>query len=586
MVFKLKISNTMVNTMTIVFSLFVFLTSQIAQAKIHRQTFTVLMNSDKKVMLSTKRYEYMKSIYADKVNNVHPTLMLKAHRGDKLIVNVINNANYNMTLHWMGTCHSPWSVYCLSQARLILSFSQTSPRHSSHFRYILTQEIKILILLEFMIVKHFVMQMIGEWWKKKTIMDIAGNANKTGGEPAISDAYTINGQPGYLYPCSKPGKSSKFNTCSMKVVRHRRYLLRIINAVMDEELFFAIANHTLTVVAKDGLYLKHFNTSYLMITPGQSMDVLLHANQRSGRYFMAARAYSSAFGAGFDKTTTTAILKYKGHSVTDELNRKTPVLVLPYLPPYNHTEATTRFTNQFRSYRTRTSNRPVNVPVKIDTRLLYASVNLMNCSDDKPCNGPFGKRFSSSVNNVSFVNPTVDILRAYYRRIGGVFQADFPRKPPTEFNYTGENLPFPTRFGTKVVVLDFNSSVELVLQATNVLASDNHPIHLHGYSFFVVGSGFGNFDRRKDPLKYNLVDPPEETTVGVPSNGWTAVRFVANNPGQCILIHFHFSTLHVKKTRFWAKVLHMTHILFNAFMYLLFAFHAFKILSNLEFIKK
>ena len=82
MVFKLKISNTMVNTLTIVFSLFVFLTSQIAQAKIHRHTFTVLwnryhfyvMNSDKKVMLSTKRYEYMKSIYADKVKNVHPTL--------------------------------------------------------------------------------------------------------------------------------------------------------------------------------------------------------------------------------------------------------------------------------------------------------------------------------------------------------------------------------------------------------------------------------------------------------------------------------------------------------------------------------
>lgn len=49
--------------------------------------------------------------------------------------------------------------------------------------------------------------MTGEWWKKKNVMDIAGNADKTGGEPAISNAYTINGQPGYLYPCSKPGKS-------------------------------------------------------------------------------------------------------------------------------------------------------------------------------------------------------------------------------------------------------------------------------------------------------------------------------------------------------------------------------------------
>ncbi|KAL1207192.1 Laccase-14 [Cardamine amara subsp. amara] len=69
----------------------------------------------------------------------------------------------------------------------------------------------------------------------------------------------------------------------MTVVHGCQYLLRIINTVMNEELFFAIANHTLTVVAKDGLYLKHFESDYLMITPGQSMDVLLHANQLSGR---------------------------------------------------------------------------------------------------------------------------------------------------------------------------------------------------------------------------------------------------------------------------------------------------------------
>lgn len=55
-------------------------------------------------------------------------------------------------------------------------------------------------------------------------MDIAGNANKTGGEPAISDAYTINGQPGYLYPCSKPGRSSNFKSST-----HAHNLLSNVN---------------------------------------------------------------------------------------------------------------------------------------------------------------------------------------------------------------------------------------------------------------------------------------------------------------------------------------------------------------------
>jgi len=36
-------------------------------------------------------------------------------------------------------------------------------------------------------------------------MEIPNVANKTGGEPTLSNAYTINGQPGYLYPCSKKG---------------------------------------------------------------------------------------------------------------------------------------------------------------------------------------------------------------------------------------------------------------------------------------------------------------------------------------------------------------------------------------------
>ncbi|ESQ40864.1 hypothetical protein EUTSA_v10015612mg [Eutrema salsugineum] len=534
---KVNIPNSIVNTLPIIFSLFVFLIIQIAEAKIHRHTFTIKSKAYTR-LCNTKKILT--------VNGEFPGPTLKSYRGDTLIVNVINNANYNITLHWHGARQigNPWSdgpeYVTQCPIRPGESYAYTinlTIEEGTIWWHAHTQWARATVHGAFIVYPkngssypfpkphHEIPIILGEWWKNKNIMDIPENAKKTGGEPAISDAYTINGQPGFLYPCSKP------DTFTITVVPGLQYLLRIINAVMDEELFFAIANHTLTVVAKDGLYLKHFNTSYLMITPGQSIDVLLHANQRSGRYFLAARAYSSAFGAGFDKTITTAILQYEGVSLTDELNQNPPVL--PDLPSYNHTEAATRFTTQFKSLRSG------NVPLKVDTHLLYAiSMNLLNCSDDKPCNGPFGKRFSSSVNNISFVNPSIDILQAYYRRIRGVFQEDFPRNPPTKFNYTGENLPFPTRFGTKVVVLDFNSSVELVLQGTNVLASDNHPIHFHGYSFYVVGSGFGNFDREKDPLRYNLVDPPEETTVGVPRNGWTAVRFIASNPGVWLL-HCH-----------------------------------------------
>ena len=59
-------------------------------------------------------------------------------------------------------------------------------------------------------------------------------------------------------------------------------------------------------------------------------------------------------------------------------------------------------------------------------------------------------------------------------------------------------------------------------------------MHLHGYAFYAVGRGFGNFDESKDPATYNLVDPPRQNTVSVPAGGWAAIRFKATNPGERI----------------------------------------------------
>ncbi|CAB4319993.1 unnamed protein product [Prunus armeniaca] len=62
--------------------------------------------------------------------------------------------------------------------------------------------------------------------------------------------------------------------------------------------------------------------------------------------------------------------------------------------------------------------------------------------------------------------------------------------------------------------------------------------NLHGFSFYIVGWGFGNFDKDKDPLNYNLIDPPLRNTVAVPISGWAAIRFHADNPGVWFL-HCH-----------------------------------------------
>jgi laccase len=318
------------------------------------------------------------------------------------------------------------------------------------------------------------------------------------------------------------------------------YLLRVINAAMNTEFFFAVSGHSITVVGTDGSYTKPYLNEYIMIAPGQTMDLLLHANQFKNSsspyryYIIAAPFFDGSAEVSRDSTVTSAILEYKTKTSTPPVM---PVCTL--LPSFNDTGAAAAFTSGLRSLGS--SDYPVDVPKTVDVKMyITISLNEQLCPNSS-CSGINGTRFASSLNNASFETPIVkiDVLDAYYKSIAGVYTTDFPDQPPLYFNFTGSDIPEQLYFvdkSTKVKVLEYNTTVEIVFQGTNILGAENHPMHLHGHSFYVVGSGFGNFDNRTDPLSYNLVDPPYQNTVGVMKNGWATIRFRAANPG--VIIHF------------------------------------------------
>jgi len=93
-----------------------------------------------------------------------------------------------------------------------------------------------------------------------------------------------------------------------------------------------------------------------------------------------------------------------------------------------------------------------------------------------------------------------------------------------------------------VKTLRYNETVEMVLQNTRLIAKESHPMHLHGFNFFVLAQGFGNYDEAAAAPGFNLVNPQERNTVAVPTGGWAVIRFVANNPGkELIYLFVHFS---------------------------------------------
>lgn len=250
--------------------------------------------------------------------------------------------------------------------------------------------------------------------------------------------------------------------------------------------------------------------------------MLLKANQKSGKYLVAASPFMDA-PVAVDNLTATATLHYSGLTLSN-----TPTF-LTTPPPKNSTENANNFLNSLRGLNSKTY--PVNLPLKIDHSLYFTiGLGLQPCPSCKAANG---SRVVAAVNNVTFVMPTTALLQAHYFNIGGVFTTDFPPNPPFFFNFTGsgpKNLN--TDSGTKVYRLKFNETVQLVMQDTGILTLENHPVHLHGFNFFVIGSGLGNYNSTIDSKNFNLVDPVERNTVGVPAGGWVAIRFRADNPGK------------------------------------------------------
>ncbi|XP_057781577.1 laccase-14-like [Salvia miltiorrhiza] len=482
------------------------------------------------------------------INGQFPGPTIYARRGDLVIVDVANRADQNITIHWHGVKmpRYPWSdgtefvTQCpirpgqRFRQRVILSDEEGTLWWHAHSDWTRDTVHGAIVILppareSFPFPKphaHFPI-LLGEWWKadvQQVMEEFLGN----GGNPQISNAFLINGQPGHLYPCSIQD-IHKFS-----VEFGKTYHIRLVNAVMENIMFFKIAGHNLTVVGTDGSYTKPLTTDYVAISPGQTMDLLLEANQRPSHYYMAARVYYS--GGEYVNTPATAIIEYVGIDYYPP-----PSPLLPWLPEVNSSAALINFMKRLKSLAD--AKHPIDVPKKISKKMFYTiSMNQQPCSESS-CLGP--TRLLASVNNVSMVMPTtVDILEAYYREgiVNGVYTADFPDFPPLAFNYTVDRMfdeQSTTRLATAVSVLDYNSTVELVFQGTNLGGGVEHPMHLHGYSFYVVGSGSGNFDGRRDPADYNLVDPPLMDQITVPRNGWTAIRFKANNPGVWFM-HCHF----------------------------------------------
>lgn len=479
------------------------------------------------------------------VNGSFPGPQIRATRGQKVRVKVQNDGDYGVTIHWHGIKQprNPWvdGPENITQCPI-------SPKNNFTYEIILSDEIGTLwwhahsdwsratVHGAFIILPHAnetdspllrkkfpEKTLVFASWYNSDLKAISDLINLNGTAPGSSDGYTINGFPGDQFNCS--GVAEK--TYNITVQRGKTYLLRIVNAAMHEAQYFGIANHTLTVVARDGALVSQFSSDYVLLFPGQTMDVELKADQNQSAYYMAFHYFDDS-KVPINENYTTGFVVYSDPIV--EIVNKT----LPTLPDTTNATIAINFTKQLRSLYNKTETQ---VPQGNVTRIyLTVRVDSLPCNDSSVCTST--TKSAASLNRLSFASPSnTSILQAYNGKVSGVYTTDYPRYPPSNYANTTDTATQ----GTKVIELEYGEAVEIVYQAVDFGPAGSHPMHIHGYSFYQVGIGNGTFDNSTDPATYNLNDPPELNTPSVFGSGWIALRFFANNPGVWFM-HCHFES--------------------------------------------
>lgn len=266
----------------------------------------------------------------------------------------------------------------------------------------------------------------------------------------------------------------------------------------------------MVVVEADGNYLEPFSAETLDIYSGESYSVLFTTDQNpSNNYWISV----SVRGRQPRTPQGLTILNYLPTSAS-----RLPTSPPPVSPLWNDYAYSKNFTNRVLALKG--SPTP---PTTHDRRIVLLNTqNYMNGYT------------RWAINNVSLTLPATPYLGSMKYGLKNAFsQQSPPDNFRPDYDVTRPAVYQNTTSGNGVYVLKFNTTVDVILQNANALAanvSEIHPWHLHGHDFWVLAYGEGRFTE-KDVAKFNLKNPPLRNTAVIFPFGWTALRFVTDNPG-------------------------------------------------------
>ncbi|XP_057801835.1 L-ascorbate oxidase-like [Salvia miltiorrhiza] len=373
--------------------------------------------------------------------------------------------------------------------------------------------------------------LLSDWWHSSTRdqeVDLSSNPMIWIGEP---QTLLMNGRGQFNCSLAANYGNSSLGPCNIKggeqyapyifhVQPNNTYRLRIASSTSLSSLNLAIGNHNLTVVEADGNYVDPFTVPNMDIYSGECYSVLFTTNQDATQNY-----WISAAVRGRKPATPPALtlLNYQPTSAS-----QLPLSPPPVAPAWDDYDYSKAFSNKIHAP---TGSTPP--PPSADRRIVL--LNTQNNVDG------FTKW---AINSISLSLPTTPYLGAIKYNLTDAFNQT---SPPDHYSPADYDITQPppagqvTTVGNGIYTFDINSTVDVILQNANTLTpndSEIHPWHMHGHYFWVLAYGEGKFTDADAAVLSNSTAPPLRNTAVIFPNGWTALRFVADNPGAWVF-HCH-----------------------------------------------
>ncbi|KAJ3321863.1 ferroxidase fet3 [Blyttiomyces sp. JEL0837] len=348
---------------------------------------------------------------------------------------------------------------------------------------------------------------------------------------------------------------------SFSVTSGKVYRLRLINNAAFAGFVFSIDGHRLTVVEVDGVYVVPHTVDTIPINIGQRYSVLVTANQPIQDYWMRAELrvgapWTSAANPPGLITTVRSLLSYDKKNATAkttgnryQYNRTRLVMlqdtnlhpIYPKTPPpltptdlnlmadfefmMRTSDTYQKAYLELRPYGTPRGT-PLNPPATIPDvknghhhkrQLLFKNETKTIVAGEDNQQDTWGE---------SYVSPTLATL----------YSLTYEKKSVKDLPPTSNVLPLKKNQVVQIVIVNDDPG--------------EHPFHLHGYTFWVLGSGTAK-SLAEVPTKFSDPNPLRRDVVTVPpcpyddngclvagkdgdgedQFGYVVIRFVADNPG-------------------------------------------------------